>query len=306
VTTPPTEPEGPAFHSNNRRNLFIASALLLLCFAAPLVQLVRFALNSELYSYIILIPFISGYLVWAKPTPPAPSGKRLSPVWALVFFFAGTGMLVTYFLSLFSADPQTPQDILALAIYSLVLLFTGICCWFLNQPTLRAMAFPLGFLVFLAPLPVVVETGLETFLQHGSSIVAQAFFQIIGTPVFRDVTVFHLPGFTMQVAPECSGIHSTVALFITSLVAGQVLLRSTRNQAILTLAVLPIALLRNALRVTTIGELCVRIGPEMIDSYIHRHGGPIFFIISLVPFSLLLFLLIKTDRKGGYPAKTTA
>ena len=35
----------------------------------------------------------------------------------------------------------------------------------------------------------------------------------------------------------------------------------------------------------------------MIDSYIHRHGGPIFFVLSLVPFFfLLLFWLRKRER----------
>jgi exosortase C (VPDSG-CTERM-specific) len=303
VTTPSTLPKDLAPNPGNWRKFLLASAVLFFCFAAPLFQLARFALNSELYSYIILIPVVSAYLVWLKRPQLAPSGERLSPVWTMLFGFAGAGLLVGYLLNLFSADPQVPQDILALAMGSLVLLFIGLCCKFLSQPTLRAVAFPVCFLVFLAPLPIVVENGLETFLQHGSSIVAQSFFQIIGTPVFRDGTVFHLPGFTMQVAPECSGIHSTLALFITSLVAGQVLLRSPRNQALLALAVLPIALFRNGLRITTIGELCVRIGPEMINSYIHRQGGPIFFIVSLVPFSLLLILLLKIDRKGGSPAK---
>src|SRR5262249_56535760 len=32
--------------------------------------------------------------------------------------------------------------------------------------------------------------------------------------------VFDLPGFSLEVAPECSGIHSTLVLFITSLLAG--------------------------------------------------------------------------------------
>jgi len=62
--------------------------------------------------------------------------------------------------------------------------------------------------------------------------------------------------------------------------------------------VLPIALARNGLRVFVIGELCVRIGPEMIDSYIHHHGGPIFFALSLIPFSLVLLWLVKADRRA--------
>ena len=301
---PPAQ-AGLAANPTEVRSFLIALALLLLGFSVPLFQVMRYALSRELYSYLILIPFVSAYLVWLKRARLTPTGTRLAPAWALAFFFAGAGLLAGYFLSLLSANQPAPQDTLALAMYSLGLLIAGVCCWFLNRPTLRALAFPLGFLVFLAPFPVVVESWLETFLQYGSSLVAQVMFQLCGTPVFRDGTVFHLPGFSLQVAPECSGIHSTLALFITSLVAGQVLLRSTRNQALLTLAVLPIALLRNGLRVTTIGELCVHVGPQMIDSYIHHHGGPIFFILSLVPFSLLLLLLLKTDQPKRHPIKPT-
>ncbi len=65
----------------------------------------------------------------------------------------------------------------------------------------------------------------------------------------------------------------------------------------MTLAVIPLAVLRNGFRVFTIGELCVHIGPQMIDSPIHHQGGPLFFILSLVPFLLLLYLLIRSERR---------
>ena len=62
------------------------------------------------------------------------------------------------------------------------------------------------------------------------------------------------------------------------------------------MAVLPLALLRNGFRVFTIGELCVHYGMRMIDSPIHRKGGPVFFVLSLVPFFLLLVWLRRGDR----------
>jgi len=173
---------------------------------------------------------------------------------------------------------------------------------FLGKQTLRALAFPLGFLVFLVPIPTLLQTWMETFLQYGSAAVAFGLFKLSWTPVFYRDLIFQLPGFSMEVAPQCSGIHSSLALFILSLLAGHLFLRSRWKRATLALAVIPLALLRNGFRVFTIGQLCVHIGPEMIDSYIHRHGGPFFFILSLVPFCILLFFLMKSDRLLRQPA----
>ena len=38
--------------------------------------------------------------------------------------------------------------------------------------------------------------------------------------------------------------------------------------------VIPLGILRNALRIVVIGMLCMSQGPHMIDSWIHRRGGP--------------------------------
>jgi exosortase/archaeosortase family protein len=104
-----------------------------------------------------------------------------------------------------------------------------------------------------------------------------------------------LPDISLKVAPECSGIHSTWVLLITSLVAGRVILRRPWKRALLCLAVLPLALLRNGFRVFVLGELCVHVSPRMIDSPIHHQGGPLFFVLSLIPFFLLLYFLSKSE-----------
>lgn len=49
-----------------------------------------------------------------------------------------------------------------------------------------------------------------------------------------------------------------------------------------------------------IGLLCVHVGPQMIHSLIHRRGGPLFFVVSLVPLLLVLWLLRKGDEQTRF------
>jgi len=79
--------------------------------------------------------------------------------------------------------------------------------------------------------------------------------------------------------------------------AGYLFLSTPWKRAILVGVVLPLGILRNAFRIFTIGQLCVRIGPEMFDSPLHRRGGPLFFALSLVPLLLLLWYFAKSDAR---------
>lgn len=273
----------------------LVTVALVLCFSVPLYDLIRFAVNSKLYSHILLIPFISMYLVWLKrqrlPRHSEPD-RRL----AAFPLAAGTLAIVGYWFAARSAVELTREDYLAWTVFSFVLFFVGVCCLFLGKETLRAIAFPIGFLVFMVPFPAFLRDWIDVFLQHTSAAAAYAMFKLSGTPVFRQELGFQLPGFSLEVGPECSGIHSSLVLLITSLLAGHLFLRSPWKRAVLAVAVIPLAILRNGFRIFTIGQLCVHIGPEMIHSNIHRRGGPLFFVLSLVPFFLLLVVLYKSDR----------
>ena len=46
----------------------------------------------------------------------------------------------------------------------------------------------------------------------------------------------------------------------------------------------------------------MQISPDMIDSFIHHSGGPIFFALSMIPFLLFLYLLWKTEPKRSAAA----
>jgi exosortase C (VPDSG-CTERM-specific) len=282
---------------------------LVAIFALPIADLARASLSSDLYSYIPLVPLISAFLIWtnrrALPQVFVPA-RRL----ALVPLSAGLLLLASYGLARRSGwNPET-SDYLALMTVALILLMAAACLFCLGKATLRAIAFPALFLLLAAPIPSTLHDLIERFLQRASADAAGLLFLISGTPVFRQDFVFNLPGFSIEVAPECSGIHSTLVLFIISLLAGHLFLRTVWGRALLALAVLPVALLRNGVRIFTIAQLCVHVGPEMIDSFIHRHGGPIFFVLSLVPFYFCLVILQRIESRsslgGGRPVASPA
>jgi exosortase C (VPDSG-CTERM-specific) len=279
--------------------ILVGTVVLIACFSLPLYRWVRFALESDLYSYVLLVPFVTAYLLGVRVKDGVcVAGSDYKAAATL----GGLGIAASgLFLWIASSDAKLPpQDLIALSTLSFVLLFAALWAFFVGGKGFLGTAFPLAFLGFMAPFPLAVEQALEQFLQHGSAPPAHWLLQIVGTPVFRQDMVFQLPNsITLQIAPECSGIRSTVVLFITSLLAGDLFLRSPWKRAVLVIFVIPLALARNGLRVFTIAELCVRMGPHMFDSWIHHRGGPIFFALSLIPFSLLLFFLVKADRAAA-------
>lgn len=287
-------PSVVSVQSNSARQLKLLALLtfvLIACFNHPLYSLLRFALHSDLYSHIVLIPFVSIYLVWLQRKNLAPAEVRYR-AFALLPLLLGAGLLIAFWSS---AAKIPAQNYLALMTSSFLCFFMGTYLFLFGSANLRALSFPLAFLIFMIPFPTTLEHPIESFLQSGSASAACGLFKLFGMPVFKQEMELHLPGFSMQVAPECSGIHSSLVLFVTSLVASHLLLRAYWGRTFFVLAVVPLAMFRNGFRIFVLGELCVQLDPAWIHSALHHRGGPIFFALSLIPFFLLLLLLRKFE-----------
>ena len=74
------------------------------------------------------------------------------------------------------------------------------------------------------------------------------------------------------------------------------LLKSNWHRAIILLFIVPLGIIRNGFRILTIGLLCVHVSPDMVHSFIHKKGGPIFFALSLIPLAILLWLLWRREN----------
>ena len=283
---------------------WVIAAVLTACFARPIFGLAQLALRDDYYSHLLLVPFITGYLIWMKRKDLAEeSGRQKAEErkprvsWQAVFTLTlGFLALLAYWI-LSARNPLLPQnDALALATFSYVCFFISGCLWFYGPETVRRIGFPLGFLLVMVPLPTMITHWSAVILQYASADAAHALIKLSGTPVFRHGLAFQVPGIVIVVGEECSGIRSTLVLFITSMLAGYLFLRPTWKRLVLTFFVIPLAILRNGFRIFTIAMLCVHVSPTMIDSPIHHRGGPIFFVLSLIPFFGLLLWLRKEKR----------
>jgi exosortase C (VPDSG-CTERM-specific) len=278
------------------KGLIVFTVVLIAVFCRPLLALLEFAPHKELYSHILLIPFISGYLIWTKRREAVPA-SRPNRALAVLPLLAGVAVLGFYRFGLGRGWTFEVADYLAVMTLAFLCFLLSGAFIFVQRNYLKSITFPIAFLIFCVPFPTFLQDGLETFFQRGSAHVAYAMFTMVRMPVLKTGTAFLLPGFPMEVAPECSGIHSSLVLFITSLVAAYLFLETPVRRWLFVLSIIPLALLRNGFRVFTLGELGVRFFPNILSSWFHHHGGPLFFLLSLVPLFLLLVYLMKGEAR---------
>jgi exosortase C (VPDSG-CTERM-specific) len=271
--------------------------LLTLLFISPLTRLMLYAAHSDLHSYIPLVPLISGYLLYVQRRPLLATYRT-----SIAGTVTGGGIgIVALTAGIGWRGSVSVNDELALMALAFVSFVAAGGFLFLGAKRMAATAFPVAFLIFMVPLPDAAVDWLETASTLASAEAAAPFFALAGTPLARNGTVFELPGIVLQVGQECSGIHSSWVLFITSLLASHLFLKTSWRKIMLVAFVIPLGILRNGFRILVIGLLCVHVGPHMIDSVVHRQGGPFFFALSLVPLFLLLWWLRHKEQRVNLP-----
>ena len=268
--------------------------VLLVVFAWPLFMLISYVAGSELHSYVLLVPFVSAYLLYLR-RDQLPKNYRADLPLMFVSLTAGLSLLaLAYSLDHIATGPTSNDRIVLLTLSFLCCLATG-GFFFLGRDWMKAAAFPLAYLIFMVPMPDAMADALEMASKSATAEVTNLFFHVSGTPFLREGPIFQLPNITIEVAQECSGIRSSWVLFMTSILAGNLFLKTPWRRFALIAFVIPLGILRNGFRILVIGLLCVNVGPQMIHSLIHRRGGPVFFTLSLIPFLVVLWWLRKGD-----------
>jgi exosortase len=255
----------------------------------PIGRLASLAAHDDRYSHILLIPFLSLYLMWLR-------GRRIlsSPrdglALGLPLVLAGIGLLISMGRIPFPAT-----------ILGLVLVLTGEFVLYFGRQAFRAAIFPLFLLLLIIPLPLDVMDEAVLGLQKGSADISYFLFKLVGIPVFRDGFKFSLPGVDIEVAAECSGIRSSLSLFLSSLLVGYLMLESGWNRAAFTLLTIPVVIFKNAVRIVTISWLGVYVDPGFLHGNLHKYGGLPFSLLAIAIMFLVLVALRKAETFGSKP-----
>ena len=287
-----------------RRHLFFLTFLIIgmsICFP-PIKELVQLSFKSELYSHFILIPTVSLFFLLMDRNNIFSDTK-----WDLVcgMVVCATGLIV-YAIALFFKEQLigiTPRnqillnDYLSLCMIAVVAWMIGSFITIYGTNAFKRARFPLLFLVFAIPIPLFLLHPIIKTLQYASAEAANVIFKLSGVPYLRDGLIFEFTGISIKVAEVCSGIRSSLALFILSILTGHLFLKRISHKIILSLLVFPITVVKNALRIAAISLLANYVDMSFLNNHwVHSSGGIPFFVLALCFFIPCVWLLRRSER----------
>lgn len=253
--------------------LFAAGAYL---FRDVVLKLVHDWGTDDNYSHGFLIPPIALYFVWERrarlaATPSAPSSAGLLVVLASVAVL-GVGVL--------GAE-------LFLTRLAIVGVLAGGVLFLSGWPWLRILAFPLGILLLMIPIPAIIFNQIAFPLQLLASRFGELALTTAGVPVLREGNVIVLSNTTLEVAEACSGIRSLISLLTLAIVYGYFIDARPWARTVLAAASIPVAIVANGVRVAGTGIAAHYVGPKAAEGFFHTFSGWLVFVVAFV----LLFAL---------------
>jgi exosortase len=270
--------------------LFAVACIAL--FWRPVVALIQLSLSNEDASHILLIPLISGWLLFSDR-------KKLSPAdkfdFSVALFFFVPAILIAIFC--WRSGTWSPGTRLAGYILALILALTGGFAWIWGRVQVSKLWFPFAFLLFAMPLPDFLLRRIIYALQAGSAAITEAIFDLTGVPALREGFVFHLPRVSIEIAQECSGIRSSIALLILAVLASHFAFRPFWKKAVFVCAGLAMMIIKNGIRIATLTLLAIYVDPGFLFGKLHRQGGFLFFLIGLVLLLPAFWLLRRGEKE---------
>jgi exosortase len=262
-----------------------------------LSQLVRYGLDESSASHSVIAPAIAAGLLFYRRREIF---ARVETSWA------GLGVMVIGVVLMFMVAGGGPYhpSLLAKPVAPVVVLWMGSFLLIFGTQAFRKAGFAMAFLLFTMPFPPSVLAVMVDVLKRGSAATVAMLFSVTGTPVHREGYIFTLTTLSIEIADACSGIRSSIALGLTALISGHMLLKKWSNRTLLLLAVLPITIFKNGIRIVGLSLLAVYVDPSFLMGRLHTDGGVVFFLLALVMFAPVLSWFESRERRraGGRSA----
>ena len=243
--------------------------LILVIYSNTLIWLVTAWWSDPYYSHGILVPLISGYLIWTKRAELSELQKEPSSL-GIPVIVAG---LLIHGVGLF-------QTIRFASAISIVIVLAGIILFIYGNEVMKSLLFPVAFLVFMAPIPFSPVIGAA--LQAPSAGLAATLVSALGIPATVTGAEIRLTECAFEVGAPCSGLRSIISLLTLAALYAYLLEGSIFMKAAVFLSALPIAVAANVLRITTILLVANAYGSDVAMRFFHDFSSLLLFSISLI------------------------
>ncbi len=261
--------------SSSGRTRVIWSAVLLglvvLLYAGVLKALVGQWWGDPDYGHGFLVPLFSGYVVWRQREQWLNTESKPANFGLLVM----VGAIVLLLVGSLGAELFTSR-------VSLLALLAGMILFLAGWKVLRAVSFPLAFLLLMIPIPVIIYNQITFPLQLLASRFATFWLEVAQVPVLREGNVLILPNYSLEVVEACSGIRSLMTLITLAIAYGYLVEPRRWLRYLLVILMIPIAIVSNAIRIMGTGVLTYRFGPKAAEGFFHEFSGWVIFLAALI------------------------
>jgi exosortase len=235
-----------------------------------------FAENSY-YGHGILVPLVSLYLVWRKredlkklPPQPSPWGFRLFILGIIIFWISA--ILHVYFTSGFS----------------MLIVMAGLVLHFYGKKALGEIRFPLLFLVFMVPLPLILVAFICFKLKIIAAHLATFILNRIGLPAIQLSSIIKMAHSNVLVEDSCGGLRSLISLTALGCIFAYRLRIRLMKKMLLFASAIPIAVITNACRIVFLSAVGEIWGTEFTQGFLHDLSGYLVFV-----FAFLMLYAVK-------------
>lgn len=260
------------------------SVILALLYWPILRDLVAQWWDDANYNHGFLIPVFSAFLVWRErqrlaAIPLAPTS------FGLAVLLGGIALLL---LGDIGAENFLMRS-------SLIVILAGLVLFMAGRGILRAVLFPLGYLLFMIPLPGILFYAITFPLQRIAAEQAAWALDLLGVPVLLDGNIIHLSQISLGVTEACSGIRSLISLLAGAAAWAYLMLPAGWLSVLFVATAIPITIVANSARVVATGLIGQWFGVEYASGFFHEFAGWVVYIFAFTCL-ILVYGLIQLAR----------
>lgn len=227
--------------------------------------------------HCFFIPVIAVFLIYLKRRTLSLTPDKLER-WNIVLFVSGLILLlIGNFFSIFY-----------LSQLSFLVTLGGLLSFVWGSTLLKAVAFPIGYLVFMFPISSKLYNQLSLPLQFLITQYSERLISLAKIPVFREGYILYLPHMKIAVVEDCSGIRSIMVITALATLLAYLYLKNNWVRLILVLLSFPIIIFSNLLRVSLTGVMATIISPEVAKGFLHNISGIFVFLVALLSIMLMI------------------